>query len=249
MMAPYLEKHLPGNPRVIVQNRPGAGGITGANYYQERAPMDGTWIFAQSTSTAANYALGDPRAKFVLEDFQPVLNSPRGVTQYAREDLGLHEIDDLKGKIDKLKGYPIEKLTFGGKTPTSGDLALRVALSLLGVEVNSVWGFGGNGPMALAFERGEMMLNYDNTLSYLNNRKHMIESGMARPLYTFGNYDADGNYGRDPALPDLPNFVEVYKAVHGKEPSGPGFEAWKALIGLDKRMIGSPSEISSARRK
>jgi tripartite-type tricarboxylate transporter receptor subunit TctC len=232
MMAPYLEKYLPGNPKVLIVNKPGGGSITGGNYFVERATKDGTWIFAQSTSTASNYMLGDPRVKFKLEEFEPVLNSPRGVLQYVRSDLGLQNIKDLKGKIDKLKSYPVDKLAFGGKTPTSGDLALRVALSLLDVEVNSVWGLGGNGPMALGFERGEFMLNYDNTLSYLSNRKHMIESGMAVPLYTFGNYDANGKLGRDPAAPDVPTFNEVYKAVHGKDPSGPGYEAFQALMGV-----------------
>jgi tripartite-type tricarboxylate transporter receptor subunit TctC len=244
MMAPYLEKYLPGNPKVLVLNKPGGGGITGANYFVEKAKKDGSWIFAQSTSTASNYMLGDPRAKFKLEEFEPVLNSPRGIMQYVRQDLGLHEVKDLKGKIDKMKSIPVEKLAFGGKTPTSGDLALRVALSLLGVEVNSVWGLTGNGPMALGFERGEFTVNYDNTLSFLSNRKHMIDSGMARPLYTFGNYDENGKLTRDPAAPDVPTFTEFYKAVHGKDPSGPGYESWVALMGvsipLSKSLLLAP---------
>lgn len=250
MMQPYLEKYLPGKPTVLVLNKPGGGGISGTNYFYEKAKKDGTWIFAQSTSVASNYMLGDPRAKFKLEEFEPVLNSPRGVTQYVRSDLGVQDTKDLKAKIEKIKSHPIDSLTFGGKTPTSGDLALRVALSLLGVEVNSVWGLGGNGPMALAFERGEFLLNYDNTLSFLSNRKHMIESGMAVPLYTFGNLDENGKMTRDPALPDVPTFVEFYKAVHGKEPSGAGYDAWRSLMGvsvpLSKSLLlapGTPKDV------
>ena len=244
MMQPYLEKYLPGKPTVLIVNKPGGGGISGANYFHDKAKKDGTWIFAQSTSVAANYMLGDPRAKFKLEEFEPVLNSPRGVMQYVRSDLGVQNVKDLKGKIEKIKSFPVDKLTFGGKTPTSGDLALRVALSLLGVEVNSVWGLGGNGPMALGFERGEFMINYDNTLSFLSNRKHMIESGMAVPLYTFGNFDENGKMTRDPAAPDVPTFVEYYKAVHGKDPSGPGYDSWRALMGvsvpLSKSLLLAP---------
>lgn len=211
MMAPYLEKTLPGNPKVIVLNRPGAGGITGANYYDEKAPRDGTMIFALSISTAMNYAFGDPRIKFKLEDYHPVLNSPRSSTQYVREDLGLAKIKNLKSKLKTLQELPPEKLNFGGRTPTSVDLTYRVGLSLLGIEVNSVWGLGGTGPMALAFERGEFQISAENTLAFLNTRTHMIESGLAQPLYTLGNYDADGNYGRDPALPNVPSFVEAYE--------------------------------------
>jgi hypothetical protein len=239
MMAPYFEKYLPGNPTILVMNKPGGGGTTGAVYFDQRAQKDGTWALTLSTSTAANYALGDPRAKFKLEEFIPIILSPRGITQYGRNNLGLQDVKDLKGKIEKLRSYEPAKLGFGGKTPTSGDLALRIALTLLDVEVNSVWGLGGNGPMALGFERGEFTLNYDNTMAYLTGRKHMIESGLAVPIYTFGNYDENGKLTRDPALPDVPHFVEVYKAVYGKEPSGAGFEAWKAMMGVSVSMSKS----------
>jgi tripartite-type tricarboxylate transporter receptor subunit TctC len=236
MMAPYLEKTLPGSPKILILNKPGAGGISGANYYHERAPKDGSMILTLSISTAMNYALGDPRIKFKIEEYHPVLSSPRSAVQYVRKDLGLAEVKDLKGKIQKLKAFPVDKLTFGGRTPTSSDLVHRVGLSLLGIETNNVWGLGGTGPMAMGFERGEFMLSTDNTLNFLVQRKHMIESGLAQPLFTLGNYDSNGKYGRDPAMPDVPSYVEAYEAAHGQKPSGAGFEAWEALAGMNVAM-------------
>jgi tripartite-type tricarboxylate transporter receptor subunit TctC len=236
MMAPYLEKKLPGNPRVTVVNRPGAAGITGANYFQEKAPADGTWIFALSVSTALNYALRDPKFKTKFEEYHPVLNSPRGSVLFTRKELGIQDVKDIKGKIKKLQSYPPEKLPMGGRTPTSVDLLYMVALTLLGIEVKSVWGLGGTGPMALGFERGEFVIMGENALAFQRLRKNMIEDGTANPLFTWGNYDAEGKYGRDPAMPHLPSFLEVYEAVHDKKPSGPGVEAWKALHGLDVPM-------------
>ena len=41
-MAPYFEKYLPGHPKIIVLNKPGGGGLTGVNYYADRATKDGT---------------------------------------------------------------------------------------------------------------------------------------------------------------------------------------------------------------
>ncbi len=231
-MAPYFEKYLPGHPKIVVINRPGGGGLTGVNYYAAKASTNGTWVLALSTSSQSNYMLGDKRARFNMADFIPIILSPRGITQYVRKDLGIQNEPTLKAKIEKLRSYPKSKLIFGGKTPTSGGLALRTALSLLGVEVTSVWGLGGNGPMALAFERGEFTMSYDNTLSFLNNRSHMIKSGLAVPLYTFGVVNEDGSIGRDPALPNVPTFNEAYKAVNGKEPSGIGYEGWKSLMAV-----------------
>ena len=37
LVARFLGKHLPGQPAVVVQNMPGAGGVTGTNYLDEVA--------------------------------------------------------------------------------------------------------------------------------------------------------------------------------------------------------------------
>jgi tripartite-type tricarboxylate transporter receptor subunit TctC len=255
LMAPLFEKHLPGHPTILILNKPGGGGLSGANYYADHAKKDGTTVLALSTSSQSNWMLGDPRAQFEMKDFIPIILSPRGVTLYVRGDLGLQNEKTLKGKIEKLASYSPEKLNFGGKTPTSGDLALRVALSLLGVEVNSVWGLGGNGPMALGFERGEFQISYDNTLAFLKERKHLIEDGTAVPLFTFGVMNEDGKIERDPALPDVATVPEYYKAVYGKEPSGAAYEAWKSLMGVSvplskswNLMAGTPKDVVEAWR-
>jgi tripartite-type tricarboxylate transporter receptor subunit TctC len=254
-MLPYFEKHLPGNPKILVVNKPGGGGLTGVNYFASKAKSDGLTILALSTSSQSNYMLGDPRAKFNMDDFVPIILSPRGITFYTRKELGIQDVKSLKGKIEKMRSYKPEQLSFGGKTPTSGGLALRTALSLLGIEVNSVWGLGGNGPMALAFERGEFTVSYDNTLSFKNNRAHMIKSGMANPLFTFGVVSEEGKIERDPALPDIPTVDEYYKAVYGKDPSGPAYDAYRSLMAVSvplskswNLMKGTPKDVVEAWR-
>ncbi len=254
-MQPYFQKYLPGNPRILVVNKPGAGGILGGNFFQQRAKPDGETVFALSTSTISNFALGDPRVKFKLNEFIPVILSPRGITQYVRKDLGIQDEKTIKAKIEKMRSFTPDELIFGGKTPTSGGLNLRVALSMLGIEVKSVWGMKGNGPMALAFERGEFTVNYDNTLSFKNNRKKLIADGIAIPLYTLGVVNEDGTIVRDPALPNVPHFMEVYEAVNGKKPDGDAFEAWYSLYQMSVTMskswnlpAGTPKDIVEAYR-
>src|SRR3954466_4380505 len=44
LLSRHIGKFVPGNPTVIVQNRPGAGSITAANYIYNNAPKDGTVI-------------------------------------------------------------------------------------------------------------------------------------------------------------------------------------------------------------
>jgi tripartite-type tricarboxylate transporter receptor subunit TctC len=44
LIAQFLRRHLPGQPTVIVQNMPGAGGVKAARYLLEVAPKDGTTL-------------------------------------------------------------------------------------------------------------------------------------------------------------------------------------------------------------
>jgi tripartite-type tricarboxylate transporter receptor subunit TctC len=254
-MLPYFHKYLPGKPKIIVLNKSGAGGILGGNYFVQKAKTDGTWVFALSTSTISNYTLGDPRVRFKLPEFIPIILSPRGIMFYTRKELGLQNEKTMKAKIEKLRSFTPDQLVFGGKTPTSGGLNLRVAASLLGVEVKSVWGMKGNGPMALAFERGEFTISYDNSISFKNNRKKMIADGIAVPLYTLGVVNEQGDIVRDPTWPNVPNFNEAYTALHGKAPSGVAYEAWLALFQMSVTMskswtlpAGTPKDVVEAYR-
>src|SRR5437763_10413137 len=44
LAARHLSKHIPGNPAIIVQNMPAAGGLAACNYLYSAAPQDGTAI-------------------------------------------------------------------------------------------------------------------------------------------------------------------------------------------------------------
>src|SRR6516162_2192229 len=52
LMAQFAQRHLPGNPTVIVQNMPGAGSLTAANYLYSVADKDGSVILAPSNGVA-----------------------------------------------------------------------------------------------------------------------------------------------------------------------------------------------------
>jgi tripartite-type tricarboxylate transporter receptor subunit TctC len=232
LMAPYFQKYRPGNPTIQFVNRPGGGGLTGVNFYDATAKPDGLTVLALSTSALMNYTLGDKRARFEMKDFLPIILSPRSSVLYVRGNLGIQNEPTQKAKVEKQRKMSPEELVYSGKTPTSSGLTYYIALGLLGIDAKMVLGLGGNGPMALGFERGEFTINSDNVLAYLNQRKHMIKSGMAVPLFTFGVMNEDGTISRDPALSDVPSFNELYKAYYGKEPSGAGYEAWKSLMSI-----------------
>jgi tripartite-type tricarboxylate transporter receptor subunit TctC len=220
-LAPFLEKHLPGKPAVVVRNMPGAGGIAASNQFQQRAKPDGLNAIGVTSSVVASFVFQRSKVQFDLDRWQPVLLSPQGAVIYVSSTLGVRGPQD----IAKLKG---QKLVFGGQAATGGPARTIVALELLGVRPTYVWGLSG-GPVRLAFERGEFNINYDTTPSYVKSVTRLVETGRAVPLFSLGIFDAKGNVVRDPNFPELPTFVEAYELVHGKKPSGPEFEAWKTL--------------------
>lgn len=221
-LAPFLEKHLPGNPTVIVRNVPGGGSIPGANQFQARAKPDGTHVLAVSASTVMNYVFQRDKVQFELEKAEPIIISPQGAVVYIARGLGVEKPED----IAKLRNRP---LLYGGQTPTGGDLRITTSFELLGLNVKHVWGLA-RGPARLAFERGEFNINYDTTPAYMRSVLPMVKAGKVVPLYTSGIVDEGGNIVRDPNFQDLPTLPEAYERMHGRKPSGPAFEAWRAVV-------------------
>ena len=224
VLAPFLEKHLPGKPTMMIRNVPGGGSITGANQFHARAKPDGLHVFVFSSSTIMNFVF--QRSKFDLDvnKMQPVLLSPQGSVVYVSPALGVTAAKD----IAKLKG---QALAFGGGGATGAELRVTTAFDLLGLNVKYVWGIA-RGPVRLAFERGELNINYDTTPAYTKNVSQLIKAGKAAPLFAMGVLDEKGGVRRDPNFPNLPNFPEVYELMHGKKPSGPAYEAWKAILNM-----------------
>jgi tripartite-type tricarboxylate transporter receptor subunit TctC len=220
-LAPYLRKYLPGNPAIIVRNVPGAGSIRGANMI-EKVKRDGRTFLCASASTMMNYIMQDKRIKFKPKTWIPFLNVPTGCVIYARKDLGL-----TGDAIEDIKTLQKKQVVFGGNSPTSGELPRLLSMYLLGLDVKPVFGLN-RGPVRLGFERGEFTINYDTMAAYLQIASDLIQSGTASPLFSFGVWDPkQKQLVRDPSVPDIPHFVEVFEGVYGKKPTGAG---WKVLL-------------------
>jgi tripartite-type tricarboxylate transporter receptor subunit TctC len=221
LFAPLLEEYIPGNPTVIVENRGGGGSITGTNYFANEAPHDGTTILISSGSTHSAFALGDPNIDFDFADFTPVLGLPFGGALYVSADTGIVEPEDIVGPVKK-------PLVFAGENPSGGDLRRLLALDLLGVQYEAVFGYEGAGDSSLAFDRGEATISTDSILPYQQQVVPEIEAGKVVPIMSTG-FIQNGEMVRVPALPDLMTPAELYTEITGKEASGPDWDALAML--------------------
>ncbi|MDP2699145.1 tripartite tricarboxylate transporter substrate binding protein [Thalassospira sp.] len=246
--APYFTTFLPGNPTVVVRNIPGGGSTTGANQFEARAQPDGLTAIGTSGSTQFPYLLQDKRVNFEMRDWRVVLASPTGGVVYVNADLGVESAENMGNLSDV-------KLVYGSQGATSLDLVPLLAFELLGWDVDAVFGMQGRGAGRLAFERGEVNIDYQTSSAYINNVTPLVTIGTAVPLFSWGAMDDDGNIIRDPSFPDLPSFPEAYEMMKGEKPSGPAWEAYKAffIAGFPAQKLvflpkGTPDDIVEAFR-
>ncbi|MEO9337479.1 tripartite tricarboxylate transporter substrate-binding protein [Mesorhizobium sp. SB112] len=222
--APYLARHLPGSPNVIVRNVPGGGSITGTNEFVARARPDGLSLLGTSGSTQFPFLLGDRRARYDYADLIPVIVSPTGGVAYLPARFDVKDASEL-GKLTD------QELVYASQGATSLDLVPLLAFRLLGLNVRHVFGMTGRGDGRLAFERGEATIDYQTSSAYLTNVQPLVDAGSAVPMFSWGVIDAEGNVQRDPTFPDIPHFVEAYEMMHGEAPSGLEYDAYKAFFG------------------
>ena len=221
VMLPYLQKHIAGNPKILIRNIPGGEAIHGVNQYAQRAKADGLNMVATSATNYFHALLGVKAVQYDFAKFKPLLVNPVGGAVYVAPNLGIRMAADLR--------KPKERLVYAGISATGLDLVPLLAFEVLGLEVKSVLGYEGRGAGRLAFERGESNLDYQTTPAYLASVVPLIREGKAIPLMSFGQVNDAGDLVRDPALPDLPTVGEVHEQLHGKKPAGPAWEAYKAF--------------------
>jgi tripartite-type tricarboxylate transporter receptor subunit TctC len=76
VVAPHLGKHLPGQPRVVVENMPGAGGLIAASYVARRTQPDTLTLGLFSVQSVLAQLL-DQTPNFDVRDM-PIVGSPSG---------------------------------------------------------------------------------------------------------------------------------------------------------------------------
>lgn len=222
LLAPLLSKHVPGNPRVQVINVEGGATVTGSNQFQ-RAPHDGLTWFVGGSNVTFQDIFENPNAEYTMGDWEALVGFPQGQIAYGSTSLGIDSAADLPNAT--------EPIVLATQDTEGASLIHILALQLLGVDFQLVSGYSDTGAKRVALLTGEVNINGESTIGYLQYNQPEVEAGNALPLYSFGFPNAEGGLDRDPSAPDIPTLAEVYEEVHGVEPSGP---EWDLYIGLVK---------------
>ena len=252
--ARFFQKYIPGNPSVVVNNIPGGGSIKGANLFAERVKPDGIMILGTSGTTQMPFLLDDPRVRYDYAKYKPIMAYPTGGVAYVSPKVVSEKIRNWKPEsiedqlaksvaiIEELRDKKIA-MKYGSQGPTSLDLVTMYSFDLLKLDVQAVFGFRGRGAGRLAFERGEVEIDYQTSSAYLKNSVPLVENGEAIPLFCFGALNDEGNlvpdvsfenspvgvFNGDTVRLNVPHFGQIYEQL-GNERTGIEWDTWFAFM-------------------
>ena len=220
---PWLDKKVPGQPTIIVENRTGAGGRIGANYVYNVAKPDGLTI-GFLTAAASQGMLGDSKVKFDAAKFRWLGAVSQTQVLLARKELG------VAGPQGLLK--PARPLVMGG-TGLNGinDLNTALFLRMIGATYKHVVGYRGQAEVMQALRRNEVNLADAGITAYLPNRESWQAEGLFAPILQRGVFAADGKFHRHATMPDIPTMAEAIAALRPAAMQTPQFGAFRALVG------------------
>ena len=177
LLARHMGAHLPGSPGIVVQNMPGAGGLTAANWLAQIAPRDGSVIQIMSRSVPLAPLMGTPGVRFDPLTLSWIGSLNREVLiAFAWTAANVENFEHLKRQPFSV-----------GVTGPSADSALftRLSNNLLGTKLKIISGYRGSDAINLAIEQGENEIGTGSWSSLKTRKADWIADNKIKVLVQF----------------------------------------------------------------
>jgi len=201
LVARHLGRFLPGEPTLIVQSMPGAGGLVALNYLAQKAPRDGTTISVIHV-TLVQESLFNPRAKFNANEFE-------WIGRLA--NITFLGVASKKSRIKTLDDARKREVTAGAPGPNNVPAqAPQVLNKVAGTKFKVISGYKGMGAAMIALERGEVEFAMPTEATLSAFQADRLKSGELVPIVA----QAGSRLKNYPNVPILLEFgkTEVEKA-------------------------------------
>lgn len=240
LLARYMPKHIPGAPKMTVQNMPGASGLVAANYGYTVAAPDGSTLIMFHRHVYIEQLIERKEAKFDVSRFRWIGSPDKSLPiLYIRADSPYRSIDDILKAADPPKCGAIgtSDLTY------SMSKVMEVALD---TRVNLVVGYPSGKKIDAAMERGEVICRVASLDVHFHAQSldAWHKRGFDRHLLLFGRH-------RHPRIPNVPTIYELMERRKTPDLSRRIVEVSLAGNELGRPMVappGTPGEAVSGPR-
>ena len=173
LLARHMPKYIPGKPKFIVVNLPGAGGIVAANYMMQRAKKNGTEIAILTRSLALSQRTKDVGVKYDLRKLTALGSAASSTFLVAM------------GKNQPIQSYKAlknakNKVLFCATGPGAGSYQYPALLKNEGFNIKIITGVIGTNARFLSIARGE---THGTANSYESTRAAFKEFKLVPILY------------------------------------------------------------------
>ena len=192
LLSRHLGRFIPGNPTIVVQNMPGAGGIVAANYLYNAAPKDGTVIAQVQRLVPFVQIMGEPGPQFETAKFNWLGSLASEVTVCVSWHTSpVKTFQDLKKT----------ELIIGGSGPNDTETVPATLNNVLGTKFKLVTGYPSSTAVTLAMERGEVSAVCSSYSSLVTRNAHWFKENKV-------NFLVQSSTQKHPELPNVPLALE-----------------------------------------
>jgi len=193
LVSSHIGRHIPGKPRVVIQNLSGAGGAKSASYMMTVAPKDGSYI-----AMVAPGVITDPlirKHKFDARKFQWL-----GSVAARAFSIAVWHAAPVK-TLEDLKNTQIIIGTNG--KASAGYVVPAFVNAVLGTKMKIITGYKSGGATNLAMERGEVQGRGNYYSGFTGVRPEWITEKKINFVLGIGP--------RHPALKGIPHLRDMIK--------------------------------------
>ncbi len=215
----HLPKHIPGQPTMVLQFMPGAGGINGMNYLYSVAPKDGTFLLMPTPGVEVAPFLYPDRVKYDMTKIEWIGN----VTQTQSYVTVWHTTG-----VGKWEDARKTEVVMGATGKGSETYVTPVLMNaLLGTRFKVITGYKGIQAVDNAMEKGELFGRAGGWTGGRN--KHFFESGRAKILVQVGAARVATAWEGGHDISDVPLLIDL-----GKN------EEERQILSLQSRVLSRP---------
>ena len=232
LMSSFLARKLPGKPSIVVQNKPGAHGITAMNYFTQQVKPDGLTAIAGSNSQINPLTYRVKQAKY----------DPTKFNMIGGINIGGTVLIVRTESLPRLTNKATAPLTMGSVAglPQTGMQMAAWGIDYLGWNAKWVSGYRGVPPLILALQRGEVDMTAFAT-TFLNG--DLLDKRKFTILYQSGS--GSGTVpSKMEAIAGIPMFPEPMQGKISDPLAQKAFNFWRDISSVVIWMALPPNTAS-----